>query len=80
MAEGIFGQYLYINPAAQVIVVVFGAQTKPTGGAVIEDELFFDAVVDKLKPKLRRPYEHHKTKFHQSPSASGRFNKRGINK
>ncbi|HEY3278960.1 MAG TPA: serine hydrolase [Gemmatimonadales bacterium] len=48
-AEGIYGQWLYINPAAQVVIVVWGAQPKPTGGAVIDDWLFFDAVVDALR-------------------------------
>ncbi|HEY4934381.1 MAG TPA: serine hydrolase [Terriglobales bacterium] len=45
-AKGIFGQHLYINPVAQVVIVVWGAQPKPTGSAVIDDWVFFDAVVD----------------------------------
>ncbi len=48
-AEGIYGQWLYINPAAQVVIVVWGAQAKPTESAVIDDWVFFDAVVDALR-------------------------------
>jgi hypothetical protein len=48
-AEGIYGQWLYVNPAAQVVIVVWGAQAKPTGAAVIDDWVFFDAVVDALR-------------------------------
>jgi CubicO group peptidase (beta-lactamase class C family) len=48
-AEGIFGQFIYINPAARVVIVVWSAQQKPTGSAVIDDWLFFDAVVDALR-------------------------------
>jgi len=48
-AEGIFGQSIYINPAARVVIVVWSAQQKPTGSAVIDDWTFFDAVVDALR-------------------------------
>ncbi len=48
-AEGIYGQWLYINPAAHVVIVVWSAQAKPTGAAVIDDWMFFDAVVDALR-------------------------------
>jgi CubicO group peptidase (beta-lactamase class C family) len=48
-AEGIFGQFIYINPVARVVIVVWGAQQKPTGSAVIDDWVFFDAVVDALR-------------------------------
>ncbi len=48
-AEGIFGQFIYINPAARVVIVVWSAQQKPTGSAVIDDWAFFDAVVDALR-------------------------------
>jgi CubicO group peptidase (beta-lactamase class C family) len=48
-AEGIFGQFIYINPAARVVIVVWSAQQKPTGSAVIDDWLFFDAIVDVLR-------------------------------
>jgi CubicO group peptidase (beta-lactamase class C family) len=43
-AIGIHGQYLYINPRQNIVIVVWGAQTKPSGGAVINDRIFFDAV------------------------------------
>ena len=48
-ADGIHGQFLYLNPAAKVVIVVWGAQPQPTGGAVINDWLFCDAVVEALK-------------------------------
>jgi len=44
-AEGIHGQFLYINPAANVVIVVWSARPKPTGGAVVDEWSFFDAVV-----------------------------------
>lgn len=48
-AEGIYGQWLYVNPAAKVVIVVWSAQRTPTKSAVINDWLFFDAVVDALR-------------------------------
>jgi len=48
-ANGIFGQHIYINPAVQLVIVVWGAQTKPTGGAIIDDWKFFDAVAAQLR-------------------------------
>lgn len=48
-ARGIFGQAIYINPAARVVIVVWGAQQKPTGSAVINEWVFYDAVVDATK-------------------------------
>jgi CubicO group peptidase (beta-lactamase class C family) len=50
-AEGIFGQSIYINPAAHVVIVVWSAQQKPTGSAVIDDWAFFDGVVDALRSR-----------------------------
>ena len=43
-AEGIYGQFIYVNPAAQVVIVVWSARATPTGGTVIDDRVFFDAV------------------------------------
>ncbi|MBK7905103.1 MAG: beta-lactamase family protein [Gemmatimonadetes bacterium] len=43
-AQGIHGQFLYVNPAARVVIVVWSAQPAPVGGAVIEDERVFDAI------------------------------------
>ena len=48
-ARGIHGQFLYVNPVAKVVIVVWGAQPKPTGGAVISDWVFCDAVVSALE-------------------------------
>ena len=48
-ARGLFGQFIYINPAAQAVIVVWGAQQDPTEGAIINDWAFFDAVVDALR-------------------------------
>lgn len=48
-ARGIHGQFLYVNPAAKVVIVVWGAQPKPTGGGVISEWVFCDAVVSALK-------------------------------
>lgn len=48
-AVGIFGQHLYINPVSRVVIVVWGAQTRPTGGAVVNDWAFFDAVSHALR-------------------------------
>lgn len=47
--RGIHGQWLYVNPAANVVIVVWGAQPKPTGGALVDDWQFFDAVVAALR-------------------------------
>ena len=48
-AIGLCGQFLYINPAAEVVVVVWGAQPTPVGVGVIDDWAFFDAVVKALE-------------------------------
>lgn len=48
-AEGIYGQFLYVNPVAQVVIVVWSARATPTGGTVIDDRVFFDAVTDALR-------------------------------
>ena len=47
-ASGIFGQSIYINPAAKVVVVVWSARPKPTGTDTIDDEDFYAAVVKAL--------------------------------
>jgi len=49
MAMGIHGQFLYINPIANVVIVVWSAQPHPTEGAVIDDWLFCDAVTAALR-------------------------------
>ena len=48
-AEGIFGQYLYINRKEKLVIVVLSARPKPTASAVVEDSAFFGAVVKALR-------------------------------
>jgi len=43
-ARGIFGQYLYVNPAKRLVIVVWSARAKPKGAEVIVDNDFFNAV------------------------------------
>ena len=42
-AYGIFGQHIYVNPRENVVIVVWSAQPKPVGKAVINDDDFFAA-------------------------------------
>ena len=48
-AEGIHGQFIYVNPAAKVVIVVWSAQPKPLGGAIVNDWNFFEAVSNALR-------------------------------
>lgn len=48
-AVGIFGQWVYVNPAEQVVIVVWSAQPKPTGKETVRDEDFFAAVSRALR-------------------------------
>jgi hypothetical protein len=48
-AIGLSGQFLYVNPAARVVIVIWGAQPTPGRGGVVDDWAFFDAVVDALR-------------------------------
>lgn len=50
-AQGIHGQFLYVNPRERVVIVQLSARPHPTQGAILDDERFFDAVV----AALRRP-------------------------
>jgi CubicO group peptidase (beta-lactamase class C family) len=43
-AVGIFGQTIYINPREKVVIVQWSAQTRPSGGAVVDEDDFFGAV------------------------------------
>jgi CubicO group peptidase (beta-lactamase class C family) len=52
-AVGIHGQYLYLNPRSNIVIVVWGAQVKPTGSAVVDDQAFFAAVSAQLAEKNR---------------------------
>jgi CubicO group peptidase (beta-lactamase class C family) len=49
-AEGIFGQFLYINPREHVVIVVLSARSKPDGegGVTLDDDAFFAAVTQAL--------------------------------
>src|ERR1700722_9708830 len=49
-AEGIFGQFLYINPRERVVVAVWSARPKPTGADTIADADFFAGAVAALRP------------------------------
>lgn len=48
-AEGIHGQFLYLNPAVDLVIVVWSARPQPTGGAVIDEWALFEAVADHLR-------------------------------
>jgi CubicO group peptidase (beta-lactamase class C family) len=48
-AAGIFGQYIYINPAKKVVIATHMAQPKPLGKEPVEPMAFFDAVVAALE-------------------------------
>lgn len=47
-AIGIYGQHLYVNRTERVVIVVWGAQPKPTDKEVIADEDFFAAAAAAL--------------------------------
>lgn len=49
-AEGIYGQYIHINPARQIVVVVASARSKPSYGKRLEinDDAFFAALARAL--------------------------------
>jgi CubicO group peptidase (beta-lactamase class C family) len=47
-AEGIFGQYLYLNPRERLAISVQSARPKPTGANVDADAAFFAAVAKAL--------------------------------
>ncbi len=48
LAIGIFGQYLYIHPARQVVIAQWSAMPKPKGTVPIQPASFFAAVVQAL--------------------------------
>jgi CubicO group peptidase (beta-lactamase class C family) len=49
-AEGIFGQFMYINPREHVVIVVLSARSKPDdeSGVSLNDDAFFAAVTQAL--------------------------------
>lgn len=48
-ARGIFGQFIYINPRKQVVVVVLSSRSKPKGAEAILDNDLFNAVAETLQ-------------------------------
>ena len=52
-AQGIFGQWLYINPRQQLIIVQWSAQTQPSGGDVVSPEDCFGAIAAQLSTRQR---------------------------
>ncbi len=48
-AQGIFGQWLYINPRQQVVIAQWSAQTQPSGGDVVNPEACFGALAVQLQ-------------------------------
>lgn len=47
-ARGIFGQYIYINPAQQIVITVLSARSKPKFAEAILDNDFFNAATAAL--------------------------------
>lgn len=47
-ARGIFGQYIYLNPARRIQIVVLSARSKPKGAEAILDNDFFNSVVEAM--------------------------------
>jgi CubicO group peptidase (beta-lactamase class C family) len=47
-ARGIFGQLMYLNSRHQIVIVVWGSRSKPSGAECIPDNDFCNAVVDSL--------------------------------
>ena len=45
-AEGIHGQFIHIDPVARVVIVQWGARSKPQGGETVPDADVFDAIVE----------------------------------
>jgi CubicO group peptidase (beta-lactamase class C family) len=45
-AQGIFGQWIYINPREELVIVQLGAQTHPSAGEVIKTEDVFAAIAE----------------------------------
>ncbi|WP_232476101.1 serine hydrolase domain-containing protein [Flavisphingomonas formosensis] len=48
-ARGIFGQYIYLNPALDLAIVVLSARSKPKGAEAILDNAFFNSVAEALR-------------------------------
>ncbi len=50
-AIGIFGQYVYVHPASRTVIAMWGAQPKPLGRNVVDEDDFFRAVVERLSTR-----------------------------
>ncbi|MBL8271887.1 serine hydrolase, partial [Steroidobacter sp.] len=48
-ARGIFGQYIYINPAQRVVIVTLSQRSKPRFAEGIVDNDFFNSVAATLR-------------------------------
>ncbi|WP_031239350.1 serine hydrolase domain-containing protein, partial [Asticcacaulis sp. AC466] len=48
-ARGIFGQYMYLNPAQDVLIAVLSSRAKPRGAEAILDNDFFNSTVEALR-------------------------------
>jgi hypothetical protein len=48
-ADGIFGQFIYLNPKEQVVVAEWSARSKPDGMDIVDDLDFFGAVSAALR-------------------------------
>ena len=48
-AEGIHGQFLYINPTVDLVIVLWSAHPHPTGGHAVRESAFFEAVAERLR-------------------------------
>lgn len=49
-AEGIMGQFVHIDPAARVVIVQWGARSRPQGEELVDDRVVFDAIVRAVSP------------------------------
>lgn len=48
-AVGIFGQFIYVNPRENVVIVVWSARSKPEASTVIAEADFFAAMTEALR-------------------------------
>lgn len=48
VAEGIHGQWIYVNRPKRIVAVVWSAQVRPSGGAPVEAWSLFDAIAASL--------------------------------
>lgn len=48
-ARGIFGQYIYVNPAERVVLTVLSSRSKPKFAEAILDNHFFNSAVEALR-------------------------------